>query len=207
MLRGTVGTMSSKRWIASSLLAVALGANTGCSEEQPGIEEDHGYILMRLVPAADTRDDWASGSTTFTVSVQYDSCLQEFYEAHPRWRENDVDGMPIFDAWEGMLCELPVDDLVGCQVESIFQEFSNTSQLLIRFTPTDLDGMNGTVVPIGPFPTEAMAGCEPVVRIESGAAVGVEFIGEKIWEAVGFSSETAVVGQDEIVEGEVIVFN
>ncbi len=198
--------MFGRRPLWSSLLLLALPGAASCDSETSGIEEDHGYILLRLSPAADTPDDWAAGTATFSINVQYGACLADFYEENPTWKANEVDGMPVFEAWNGMLCTLPVEGRADCTVESIFQEFSNISALLVRYTPTNVEALNGAVVPIGPLPTQAMAGCEPRVRFEPGAAIGVEHIGERVWEAMSFSSETAVVGQDEIVEAEVSVF-
>ncbi len=198
-----LGTRAGSK-LCSLLLLASLGA--ACSEDDAALTEEHGYILLRLTPAEGVTDQWASGTTSFTVSVQYGECLRTFYEDNPTWQGREPDGLPIFEEWQDTLCSLSVPDIADCEVQSISQEFSAVSLMLIRYTPNDVPGLTDAVVPVGPFPTEAMVGCTPIVELQPGGAVGVEDIGERVWEAIAFSSERAVVGQEEIIDVEIGVF-
>lgn len=173
--------------------------------EEP-VTEEHGHIKLRLVPTPGSEDDWFAGSNNFSVNLQYDACLEQFYKEHPSWRERESNGEPIFDEWHETLCNLSVPDRIDCSIETIAQEFSATSQLLVRYTPTAVDALGNGVVVVGPLPTQAMAGCVPIVRLEAGAVVGTEDIGEKIWQGMSYSADTATTNQDEIIIVEVGAF-
>ena len=141
------------------------------------------------------------------ITLNYEQCIFDFYAANPEWRQDGSEGESVFgsldqggEGWFDRLCDVDVPDLVECEVASIEQQLEPIPVLRITYLVSgDLDGR---VVPFGPLPTLALAGCADdvllTVRLTNGnLVVGYDGGNTEIWDGADYAPNIAATDQDD----------
>jgi hypothetical protein len=117
---------------------------------------------------------------------------------NPSFRQDGVDGEPIFQDWMDGLCPNDDDAFLDCSVVSITQDLdTGVPKLTVIY---DVGGeIEGGVLRMGPFPTTETAQCQDgvlaEVRLGTAAVKGYDPMGNEVWETETSSPTEAVVGQ------------
>jgi hypothetical protein len=193
--------------LSRTLLAcVALTSLAGC----PGEDEvlTHGTIKLEMRRSDNQESNPYVGTARVSITMTYEKCLADLYEAKPDLRQTGRDGELVFgteelggEGWIDRLCEPgSVSKQADCSVISIEQVLDPVKQLTVEYAITG--ELEGRVLPFGPLPTKATAGCEDaIVRVAIGGVRGYDGEGVTIWTASAITPTKAVTDQG----GEVTV--
>lgn len=176
--------------LAAICAPLLLGA---CAPDEPS---DWGYVKLQF-QKGDQSESPYPGTAEVTVTVQYLTCLSDFFDAKPQYRMDGVDGGDVYYEWQDRLCSIDNSGHpeVECQVKDMIQRVgedagdANTLQIVY----TAMGPVQDNVVLIGPLPTEELAGCVPVVRVIG--ASGANGSGTQIWRHQSFPEPQAATGQ------------
>lgn len=184
------------------------GSSTTAADESstgPDVELQHGFVRVQLQTAEGEQRDPFVGTTRMQITLNYEQCIFDFYVANPDWRPDGADGEAVFGAadlggegWYDRLCSVDIPDIADCDVAMIEQQLEQIPVLRISYTVSgDLDGK---VVPFGPLPTAALAGCEgdatPTVRLSNGnLVVGYDEGSAEIWDGADY--DPAIAATDD----------
>jgi len=180
----------------SSAVIVSL---SGCAEPPP--PETHGYVCVQASPSLlwqDKVDELFAGTAEIRVTVNYGTCLQEFYTStNSNYAQDGVDGEEVFLEWEERLCSEEIAGAFACQVQSFKQNFTNMgANLQISLTGIDPGGIEGRKIPIGPLPLENLAECIPQVSLAASSVSGYDSDGSLLWTVESFGTSLANAGLD-----------
>jgi hypothetical protein len=197
----TTESSSAAETSGSSGVDDSSGGSTGVD-----VELQHGFVHLLLQADPAGMEDPFVGTNRIEVTMLYEECLFGFYEANPSWAQTGPDGEDVFgplssggEGWLDRLCEVPLADLVDCQVETISQQLDPIPALRVTYS---VDAMlDGRVLPFGPLPTAELAQCEggtlPTVRITNGDAIrGFDGV-DPVWHALSFEPDSAATDQPE----------
>ena len=187
------------------------GSTTG--EVEP---EDFGSIRIELEPA-DGNINIFKGTTEVTVTVHYDTCLQDFYlKSHTTYTQDGIDGTPVFAAWKDRLCT-DFASTPDCEVTAISQTLSPANEvyaLEITYKINDADPAKLAYheLRVGPLPVEAFASCgdglSPFVELRQSGLFGRNAEGIQIWRPVTLPAQPrAYADQDPPLSVELEVTN
>jgi hypothetical protein len=191
--------------------ASSSGEAGGSSESSSGgdVELQHGIVQLRLRASAGRPADPFAGTSRIEVTMTYEQCLFAFYAAHPEWAQDGTQGEDVFgpqasggEGWLDRLCEVPVADLVDCEVETLAQQLDPIPVLRVSYAVSE--PLEDRVLPFGPLPGAALAACEggtmPTVRLVNGDAIrGFDGV-TAIWRAQTFDPDSAATDQAPPIE-------
>ncbi|PRQ05107.1 hypothetical protein [Enhygromyxa salina] len=171
---------------ALTFAAALLGLTTlgSCTEPEP---ENFATIRIEMSPTNGTTELFA-GTTEITATVQYETCLQDFYLVRqPTFQKDGTDGAPVFADFEDRLCS-DFMDIPDCEVTEIKQNLIDANQvysLAVTFKINDPSTLPYRELHIGPLPVEAFAGCDsgqgPSVELRQSGLIGKNSAGTQIW--------------------------
>lgn len=178
---------------------IGLGLTAGCGggmddpETTGALRDGHGSVMVLLSRGDNVDESPFSGTATVRMTLDYGSCLREFYDGNPNWRPAGEDGQPVFERWGEELCAQSTAD---CTVDEIEQNLMGQRRLVVTYAVQgDLENRRFA---FGPLPTEELAGCEPVVEIRASEQIfGVEESGAQVWEVRNFSPMIAKTDQGQ----------
>jgi hypothetical protein len=202
------GTRFARGWFVWATLALvgSVACSSSEGQDETGTDGDtgqydtdtHGTFSIEL-GAADASVFY--GTERITVSTSYGAdCLGVFYDSDANWLYDGVDGALVFEDWASRLCDKDeFDNLIDCEVISIEQmEFVNGLKLRIHYRVLNGD-LHNKEVRVGPVPKEELAGCYPIMRIDSGTIGGFDnadpLMGGQVWHVESY--DTDQVGIDE----------
>jgi hypothetical protein len=187
------------------------GSSTMAADETttgPDVELQHGFVRVQLQAADGERDPFA-GTARMQITLNYEQCIFDFYVANPDWRPDGPDGEGVFgssdlggEGWYDRLCSVDVPDIADCDVAMIEQQLDPIPVLRITYVVSgDLDGK---VVPFGPLPMLALAGCSdevlPTVRLSNGnLVVGYDDASTEIWDGGTYDPSTAATDDEAAI--------
>jgi len=178
----------------------------GSQGDDGGGSDLHGYAKIQLLRAANQDQSPFGGTDTIRALVYYgdatSQCLVEFYTANPSWREDGVDGAPVFEAWTTKVCETQDDDeSIPCDVATIRQagmEEGEAPVLVLAYLVTGGELENKVLI-VGPLPTIELAGCAggalPTVSIQAPGITGLGADGNPIWQGTSAPEDKAMTNQ------------
>lgn len=173
-----------KTALAFATALVGVTTLTSCKEEEP---ENFGTIRIELAPFNGDVDLF-TGTTEIIATVNYETCLQEFYlDRNPTYQKDGPDGAAVFDEWAERLCT-EFSDLPDCEVTSIDQNLLDVNQvytLSVTYQINDWSTLPYREIHVGPIPVEAFAGCgssqSPTVELQQTGLVGKNANGDQLW--------------------------
>jgi hypothetical protein len=182
---------------------VALCA-TGCPEEEPPLT--HGFVKIQLARSDSEPDTPFVGTVGILMTMTYDSCFSNFYDANPNWTQEGIDGALVFgtledgdEGWKDRLCD-PLDPgQAGCEIVEIDQELDVAKQLTVRYTVSD--NPENRFLKFGPLPLDERIpefqcdGGSPRVQINPRSIRGENQQGTVIWEGEALDSDMAAPNQ------------
>lgn len=172
-------------------LAVGCGGGMEDPETTGVLRDGHGSVMLSLTRGVGVDDDPFGGTATVRAMLDYGPCLRDFYEGDPNWQPSGEDGQPVFERWADELCAQSTTD---CTVDEIEQNLSTDRRLTVTYAVSG--ELENRQLAFGPLPTEALAGCEPIVEVRTPDAVlGVETSGSQIWEIRSFRPDAAKTDQ------------
>lgn len=220
MATSTSTTVSETSTAADSSTAMpeSSSGEPGTSSESGAPEDlEHGIVKLQLRRADGERSDLFDGTVRIQITMSYESCLFDFYTAHPEYAQAGDLGAEIWgpadaggEGWLDRLCEVPVADLVACSVSAFEQQLEGIPALRINYMA---DGeLEQKIVPFGPLPDAALAACGggegPTVRLANGGAIGgYGSTGEKIWEGSTFEPNSAATDDDAPIVVDCVTAN
>ncbi|HET6585320.1 MAG TPA: hypothetical protein VFG69_17800 [Nannocystaceae bacterium] len=197
------------------------GASTGAVDTSggggttgPDVELQHGFVRVQLQRAASQESDPFAGTERVQITLNYEQCLFDFYVEEPDWTPTGPDGESVFgsadlggEGWFDRLCHVDVPDLVDCEVASIEQQLDPIPVLRITYVVSG--ELDGRVLPFGPLPTAALAGCVdpalPSVRLGSGSlVVGFDGANAKIWDGTTFAPMSAATDDETAIAVDIV---
>lgn len=201
--------------IALTFAAGLLGLTTlaGCTPEEP---ENFGTVRIEISPLAGNTDILA-GTTEIIATVNYESCLQDFYlTRNTTYTQDGVDGSPIFMDWQSRLCS-EFDDIPACEVTEIRQSLIEANQvysltITYKITDNDPSKLAYRELHVGPLPYEAFANCgegeSPLVELRQPGLIGKNAAGDQIWRISTLPAQnSAQAGQGAPLRVEVQASN
>lgn len=189
--------------------------SAGESTTGPDVELQHGFVRVQLQRAAEQPADPFVGTDRVQITLNYEQCLFDFYVESPDWQPSGDDGVTVFgsadlggEGWFDRLCQVDVPDLVDCEVASIEQQLDPIPVLRISYVVTG--ELDGRVLPFGPLPTAALAGCVdpalPTVRLSNGnLVVGYDGTNTKIWDGSTFAPEIAATDDEAPIVVDIVI--
>lgn len=203
---------------SSTAMPESSSGEPGTSSESGAPEElEHGIVKLQLRRADGERSDLFDDTVRIQITMSYESCLFDFYTAHPEYAQAGDLGAEIWgpldaggEGWLDRLCEVPVADLVECSVSAFEQQLEQIPALRINYTTgSDLEQK---IVPFGPLPDAALAACgggeAPTVRLANGGAIGgYDSNGEKIWEGSTFEPNSAATDDHTPIVVDCVIAN
>ena len=177
-----------------ALSSVATMCLSGCTEDPP--PEMHGFVCVQASPSllwADKVDELFAGTAEIRTTVNYGTCLQEFYTStNSNYAQDGVEGEEVFLEWEERLCSEEIAGAFGCEVNSFKQNFTGmNANLQISYTGIDPAGIEGRKIPIGPIPLEILSECTPQVSLAASSVAGYDSEGAQIWSVETFGIDKA----------------
>jgi hypothetical protein len=188
--------------------------SAGDSTTGPDVELQHGFVRVQLQRAADAPADPFVGTERVQITLNYEQCLFDFYVDQPDWQPSGDDGESVFgsaelggEGWFDRLCHVDVPDLVDCEVASIEQQLDPIP--VLRITYVVMGELDGGILPFGPLPTAALAGCVdpvlPTVRLSNGnLVVGFDGGNAKIWDGTTFAPELAATDDEAPIVVDIV---
>lgn len=184
------------------VLALACGDGNGGAFQGDCFDDEYGAVLIELQRSAAAPASPFPGTAKIAVFLQMDGCLLDFYaQEHPEYQQDGMLGAPVFEAWGNeCLCERSyAQSTIACTVQSIDQTLNTqgaVDSMFLRVVYDVLDdGIEGYAVPVGPFPLESTAGCNPLVTLAGGGVQGYDAMDNLIWQVASFDNPTAKPGQ------------
>lgn len=191
-----------------TVAALALGTtavlSTACKEEEPS---NHGYAKIQLLKAANQDQSPFGGTDSIRALVAYgeatSQCLVEFYRANPDWRDDGLQGGPVFEEWTSKVCETQdADESISCESGVIWQsgleELDEIPYLNIIYNVSGGDLENRVLI-VGPLPTAELANCDgdslPTVSIQAPGITGNGADGNPIWQGTSAPEFKATTNQ------------
>lgn len=192
------GTMRVRVWTIGLGLAVGCGGGAEGPESTGVLRDGHGSVMLTLSRGEGIDDSPFAETATIRTTLNYGSCLREFYDANPNWHPAGEDGQPVFERWADELCAQSSAD---CTVDEIEQNLMGDRRLTVTYA---VQGeLENRRLAFGPLPTESLAGCDPIVEIRTTEQIfGVEASGSQVWEVRNFRPTAARTDQgEEIILG------
>lgn len=182
--------------VLSSVATVCL---SGCPEDTP--PEEHGYVCVQASPSLLWQDkvgELFAGTTEIRLTVNYGTCLQEFYTStNSNYAQDGVEGEEVFLEWEERLCSEEIAGTFACEVQSFKQNFTGmNANFQISMTGIDPAGIEGRKIPIGPLPLDNLTECTPQVSLAPSSVAGYDSNGAQIWAVEAFGTSLANAGLD-----------
>jgi hypothetical protein len=182
------------------------GNDDGSGGDGGGGSDNHGYAKIQLLRAINQDESPFGGTETIRALVYYgdatSQCLVEFYRTNPNWRDDGVDGAPIFEAWTTRVCQTQDDDeSIPCDSAEIRQTGMEEGEMPVLNLIYSVTGseLETRVLVVGPLPTAELASCDggalPTVSIDAGGITGQGSDGATIWQGVSASSYKASTNQ------------
>jgi hypothetical protein len=172
---------------AFTFAAALLGLTTlgSCTEEEP---VNFATIRIELSPTGAESDTLFDGTVEVTATVQYETCLQDFYlKRQPTHQKDGTEGAAVFADFEERLCN-DFTDIPDCEVTEIQQNLLDANQvysLAVTYKINDASTLAYRELHIGPLPLEAFAGCEagqgPSVELRQSGLFGKDANGTQLW--------------------------
>jgi hypothetical protein len=170
---------------ALTFAAALLGLTTlgSCTEEEP---ENFGTIRIELSPT-NGNDAIFDGTVEVTATVQYNTCLQDFYlKRQPTHQKDGTEGAAVFADFEDRLCN-DFTDIPDCEITEIKQTLLDDSKaynLAVTYKINDSSTLPYRELHVGPLPLETFAGCEtggPSVELQQTGLFGKDANGTQLW--------------------------
>ncbi|WP_146658533.1 hypothetical protein [Enhygromyxa salina] len=171
---------------ALTFAAALLGVTTlgSCTEEEP---ENFATIRIEMSPTNGNAAMF-DGTTEVTATVQYETCLQDFYLVRqPTYQKDGTNGAPVFADFEDRLCS-DFTDIPDCEVTEIKQNLIDANQvysLAVTYKINDSSTLPYRELHVGPLPVDAFAGCDsgqgPSVELRQSGLIGKNAQGTQIW--------------------------
>lgn len=194
---------SKASWVLPVLVC---GPLSGCPAE-PAEELEHGIVNIEFKRGQSETDSPYFGTARIEVTLRYDECLINFYDANPDYNIFGPEGALVFgtledggEGWKDRLCDSDAAGVVDCVVEEFTQELDVAKQLTIAYSVSgDIEDRQ---LPFGPLPDQELAQCEPgsapIVRVNANGAVrGLDASGSPVWNTETFSPSLAETGQGQ----------
>lgn len=200
-------------WISAALVALlgACGDSAGSADTSSSTADStgepapltHGAITLEFRRAESQASNPFVGAATLEVTMVYQDCLVDFYDANPNLHQDGLLGARIFggealggEGWLDRLCAPTLPDAASCTVESISQTLAVAHLLTVRYTLED--DLENRSLQFGPIPNLATTGCDPIMRMTSaGASKGFDAAGEQSFVVESFAPEEAMTDQAE----------
>ncbi|MFO0634175.1 MAG: hypothetical protein U0168_15115 [Nannocystaceae bacterium] len=195
--------MSSVRLAAAVFAAVVV---SGCTDDPTPLT--NGYIKLKFVRGESQANDPYVSTARAIVSMDYETCLRDYYDANPDAQQGGPDGDLVFgthedggEAWRDRLCEDLERSQADCSIIDINQELSmGTPHLTVEYAVQGT--LEGRVLLFGPLPTGVTADCQdPTVRVSPQLPTGYNGQDDQIWIAENISPISALTNQG----GEVVI--
>ena len=109
-------------------------------ETTGALRDGHGSVMLSLSRGEGVDESPFSGTATVRATLDYGTCLREFYDANPNWHLSGEDGQSVFDRWADELCAQSTAD---CTVDEIEQDLVNdkwTDFFKLTYKILDTDG-------------------------------------------------------------------
>jgi hypothetical protein len=195
---------------ALTFAAALLGLTTlgSCTEDEP---ENFATIRIELSPT-NGKDDMFDGTVEVTATLQYETCLQDFYLVRkPTYQKDGTDGAPVFADFKDRLCN-DFTDIPDCEITEIKQNLIDASQvynLVVTYKINDSTTLPYRELHVGPLPVEAFAGCEagqgPSVELRQSGLIGKDAAGTQLWRIGALpQSNNAVANQGAPLRVDII---
>jgi hypothetical protein len=188
-------------------IAVGLAISTvllaSCADSD---SEDFDVVLVQLQKAS--AEDPFSGTASVVLQFEYGDCLTTFYrQEHTEYAQDGIEGEDVFNEWADRICDdgefFADKTMVGCEVESIDQTFSDATDMNFLRVEYNIfeTSMDLKHLAFGPLPNEEFAGCNPTVRLSVGGVQGFAENGVLLWSLQSFSNMgNAAAGQGAAVQ-------
>lgn len=203
---------------SSTAMPETSSGEPGTSSESGAPEElEHGIVKLQLRRARGERADLFADTQRIQITMSYESCLFDFYTAHPEYTQDGDLGAEIWgpldaggEGWLDRLCDVAVPDLVDCSVSAFEQNLEQIPALRINYMVSG--ELEQSIVPFGPLPTAMLAACGggegPTVRLANGGAIGgYDSRGTKIWEGSTFEPNSAATDDEAPIVVDCVTAN
>ena len=194
--------------LGSALLGLVALCAAGCAEEPEDLT--HGYIKVQFARSEAASDSPYVGTALVTITMTYDSCFTNFYDANPNWTQEGIDGAPVFgtlddggEGWKTRLCSDPESSQAACEVVEIGQVLDVADQLTVTYSVSD--NPENRFVKFGPLPLDdkipefECEGGSPRMQINPQQMRGEDAGGSVIWEGEALDEDMAAPGQGKAV--------
>ena len=197
--------------LAAGLVAVLnLGS---CTEEEP---ETMGTVRIEISPLAGDLSMF-NGTTEIVATLQYETCLQDFYLAtNPDYQIDGPTGAAVFTEWESRLCDTgEFDKIPDCEITGITQtllDVNSVYNFAVTYKINDASTVAYREINVGPIPLESFVSCgdnqRPRVELQQSGLSGRDANGNQLWRISSLpGSNVAVAGQGAPLRVEVIASN
>lgn len=186
------------------MLIASVALLCGCN---PGPDEnlEHGTVRITLTPAQNVEGNPFVGTAQIRAVMDYDTCLQNFYESNPEYQQDGAIGETVFgtyddggEGWAERLCDDTPPQQVPCESVTIEQQLDNAKELRVIYNVSTTD-LETKYVLFGPIPLAGLAMCEagvqPRVSLSGNAVAGLDAQGGELWQTVTFDTPQAVPNQ------------
>lgn len=186
------------------IIVVTSSCLLGCdAAEGPCDPDGFAAVTIELQRSASEPISPFLGTASIKASLHYEDCLADFFISEsPNYQFDGVDGGEVRDDWmNGRLCDKQCHDkaIPECAVTDMTQTLNTGGATDLTFLSVTYalasDDIEGLHLPVGPFPTESVAGCSPLVSLEASSVQGFDANGECLWKVASFDNPTAAVGQ------------
>lgn len=167
----------------------------------------HGAIELIFRRGESSIGDPYVGTARVIVTMDYETCLRDYYEANPDAQQDGSEGQLVFgrladggEGWQDRLCSGVEMGQAPCSILSIRQRFdSGTPFLSVEY---EVQGsIENQVLLFGPLPTAATAGCsDPIVRVSPILPTGYDAQDTQIWIAETISPISSSAEQPGLTE-------
>jgi hypothetical protein len=187
------------------------GGETQAVEETgtPSDDLTHGFVELQFA-RSESLPDWPFSTAEISVTMEYDPCFTEFYDANPNYEADGVDGAPIFgtladggEGWRDRLCAPADPGQVACTVSEIEQQLDVASLLTVTYAVTsDVENQQlkfGPLPLIDEIPEFVCESGSPRVLVSPQQIQGRDAVGNVIWEGEALDEDMAAPGQGKAV--------
>jgi hypothetical protein len=162
-----------------------------------GTEADEfGFICVELAKAESEESDPFAGTATIYLTLELESCLNDFYTTHPEYMEGP-EGTALAAEWADRLCsESVAAGVVSCAVDQFEYNMSegHPIQIGVVYKVLDAAQIDGRTLLWGPAPLAELAGCEPTARLTAPVSLqGFPDGGGPLWSAQSWENPVGVV--------------
>ncbi len=180
------------RTLYSFLVGTFFLGGAACGEEE---EDAFGYVTMELIRGAATDENIFGPTDLVDVSLNYDSCLADYYlNEGNSWAFDGADGSPVFSEWEQRLCDQDLKRVPDCEVLKISQTLEDgpvakIASLEVQYKIND-SAIELALFYIGPIPVTATK-CKPTVEMHGGSVLGKNGAGAVLWKVDTYDPSTS----------------